>query len=87
LAAAGNDGDYSIVTYGQLARAVVRQWWGSAVMFPPFRPGLAAGNNDGRVRDSQNTVICDCHGNEAQADVIAAALNLVHWEIEHGVDV
>lgn len=46
---------------------------------PPFWPS-PAGNNDGKVRDSNGQVVADCGGHEARAAAIAEALNRRYFE-------
>lgn len=72
------------MTYGQLAREVIKHWWAEANLSPPFQPGTLLESR--KVFDSTGSFVCDCE-TDARAQVVSTALSLVHWEIEHGVDI
>lgn len=58
---------------------IIREWMGPSGFVAPFRTSGNAnggGNNDGCVYDGENVQVVNCLGNEAAADVVAAALNL-----------
>jgi hypothetical protein len=69
---------HSMITHNDL----LRMWKGPSGFVAPFRTqtrdfGMGYGNNNGKVYDGRGVAIVDCLGNEAAADVVAAALNLV----------
>lgn len=58
---------------------IIREWMGPSGFLSPFRTSgnpNGGGANNGLVYDSRNLPVIDCLGNEAAADVVAAALNL-----------